>query len=243
MQVGSLGETHFAKAPGPAVHQCICTECSPGQGVEQLAVRGFWRGEQIYLSFAELSPNQLDHLGCSRHSPGSAARESSLATQLSTPGTWMARSDLRCFWLQRRWRASCDMRRERRPPLQLMFAMVAVLSVRTSTCLPCNGPFRRLRTRGTASNSRQLMCQCSWGPVHTPDTACPLYVVPHLRTQPWSQCWSSLMALFHCMVLYGSVRLSSGRFAFPPQFSTTIEWVGLFTRRYNCGASTAVTSS
>ncbi len=42
---------------------------------------------------------------------------------------------------------------------------------------------------------------------------------------------------------YGTVRLSSGRFAFPPQFSTTIEWAGLFTCRYNCAASTAVTSS
>ncbi len=57
-----------------------------------------------------------------------------------------------------------------------------------------------------------------------------------------------LLALFHCMVRYGSVRygtvrLSSGRFAFPPQFSTAIEWAGLFTRRYNCAASTAVTSS
>ncbi len=42
---------------------------------------------------------------------------------------------------------------------------------------------------------------------------------------------------------YGTVRLSSGRFAFPRQFSTAIEWAGLFTRRYNCAASTAVTSS
>ncbi len=42
---------------------------------------------------------------------------------------------------------------------------------------------------------------------------------------------------------YGTVRLSSGRFAFPPQFSTAIEWAGLFTCRYNCAASTAVTSS
>ncbi len=42
---------------------------------------------------------------------------------------------------------------------------------------------------------------------------------------------------------YGTVRLSSGRFAFPPQFNTAIEWAGLFTRRYNCAASTAVTSS
>ncbi len=42
---------------------------------------------------------------------------------------------------------------------------------------------------------------------------------------------------------YGTVRLSSGRFAFPLQFSTAIEWAGLFTRRYNFAASTAVTSS
>ncbi len=42
---------------------------------------------------------------------------------------------------------------------------------------------------------------------------------------------------------YSTVRLSSGRFAFPLQFSTAIEWAGLFTRRYNCAASTAVTSS
>ncbi len=39
---------------------------------------------------------------------------------------------------------------------------------------------------------------------------------------------------------YGTVRLSSGRFAFPLQFSTAIEWAGLFTRRYNCAASTTV---
>ncbi len=52
------------------------------------------------------------------------------------------------------------------------------------------------------------------------------------------------MALFHCMVRYGSARLgtvwlSSGRFAFPLQFSTAIEWAGLFTHHYNCAASTA----
>ncbi len=63
-------------------------------------------------------------------------------------------------------------------------------------------------------------------------------------------CWSTVfseghcqMVLFHCMVRYGSVRLNSGRFAIPLQFSTAIEWAGLFTRRYNCAASTAVTSS
>ncbi len=56
----------------------------------------------------------------------------------------------------------------------------------------------------------------------------------------------ALMALFHCMVRYGSARLGTVRYgsvAFPPQFSTAIEWAGLFTRRYNCAASTAVTSS
>ncbi len=56
----------------------------------------------------------------------------------------------------------------------------------------------------------------------------------------------SQMALFHCMVRYGSVRYGTAQFgsvAFPPQFSTAIEWAGLFTRRYNCAASTAVTSS
>ncbi len=42
---------------------------------------------------------------------------------------------------------------------------------------------------------------------------------------------------------YSTVRLSSGRFAFPLQFSTAIEWAGLFLNRYNCAASTAVTSS
>ncbi len=47
-------------------------------------------------------------------------------------------------------------------------------------------------------------------------------------------------------VRHGSVRYGTAQFgsvACPPQFSTAIEWVGLFTRRYNCAASTAVTSS
>ncbi len=41
---------------------------------------------------------------------------------------------------------------------------------------------------------------------------------------------------------YGTARLSSCRFAFPRQFSTALERAGLFTCRYNCAASTAVTS-
>ncbi len=53
-----------------------------------------------------------------------------------------------------------------------------MLSIRTRTSFPRRRPLRRHRARSTASNSRQLVCQRSWGPVHTPDTACPLYVVP-----------------------------------------------------------------
>ncbi len=76
----------------------------------------------------------------------------------------------------------------------------------------------------------------------------PAYFHSLLQIYIPSRSLRSAMALFHCMVRYGSarlgtVRLSSGRFAFPPQFSTAIEWAGLFTRRYNCAASTAVTSS
>ncbi len=42
---------------------------------------------------------------------------------------------------------------------------------------------------------------------------------------------------------YGNGTAQFGSVAFPPQFSTAIEWAGLFTRRYNCAASTAVPSS
>ncbi len=52
----------------------------------------------------------------------------------------------------------------------------------------------------------------------------------------------------HGTVRCGSARLSTvrlipGRYAFTLQFSTAIEWAGLFTRRYNCAASTAVKSA
>ncbi len=60
--------------------------------------------------------------------------------------------------------------------------------------------------------------------------------------------FNAQMALFHCVVRLGSARLitawhSSGRFVFPLQFSTTLEWAELFTCRYSCAASIAVTSS
>ncbi len=44
----------------------------------------------------------------------------------------------------------------------------------------------------------------------------------------------SLMALFHCMVRYGSVRVGLRFRNLELQFSTAIEWAGLFTRCYNC---------
>ncbi len=40
---------------------------------------------------------------------------------------------------------------------------------------------------------------------------------------------------------FRTARLSSARFAFPLQFSTALEWAGLFICRYSCAASTAVT--
>ncbi len=49
--------------------------------------------------------------------------------------------------------------------------------------------------------------------------------------------------LLHGTVWFGTARYGTTQFAFPPQFSTAIEWAGLFTHRYNCAASTAVTSS
>ncbi|XDV31437.1 hypothetical protein PO909_034121 [Leuciscus waleckii] len=68
-----------------------------------------------------------------------------------------------------------------------MYATVAVLSLLTSTSLPCSGLIKRLRAIRTASNSRQLMCQCSWGPVNTrltpSDTACPLYMAPQPKAE------------------------------------------------------------
>ncbi len=70
------------------------------------------------------------------------------------------------------------MRRERRPPCWLMYATVAVLSERTSICFSCSSVLKRRRASYTASNSRQLICHCSWGPVQSPAAACPLHMTP-----------------------------------------------------------------
>ncbi len=130
------------------------------------------------------SPNRLQISrivsGWSRHSPGKVScRESTSAARLSTPGMWTARSDLSHVWLQRRrWRASCDMRRDRIPPIRLIYDTAAVLSVRTNTCLPNSSGRNCRKARCTASSSRQLMCQSSRGPVQSPEAACPLHVAP-----------------------------------------------------------------
>ncbi len=73
---------------------------------------------------------------------------------------------------------SWDMRRECRLPWWLMYATVAVLFVRASTCLSCSSVLKRHRASHTASTSRQLICHCSWGPVQSPAAACPLHMAP-----------------------------------------------------------------
>ncbi len=130
------------------------------------------------------SPNRLQISrivsGWSRHSPGNeSCRESASAARLSFPRMWTARSDLNCMGLQRRrWRASCDMRCDRIPPSQLMYETAAVLSVRTSTCLPNSSGRNCHKAKCTAHSSRQLLCQSSRGPVQSPEAACPLHVAP-----------------------------------------------------------------
>ncbi len=128
------------------------------------------------------SPNRLQIIriisGWSRHSPGNVSCcESASAARLSCPRMWTACSDLNCVWLQRRrWRAGCDIRCDRIPPSRLIYETAAVLSVRTSTCLPNSSGRNCRKAKCTAHSSRQLMCQSSRGPVQSPEAACPLHV-------------------------------------------------------------------
>ncbi len=57
-------------------------------------------------------------------------------------------------------------------------ASAAVLSVRTSTCLPNSSGRNCRKAKCTAHSSRQLMCQSSQGPVQSAEAACPLHVAP-----------------------------------------------------------------
>ncbi len=43
--------------------QCVCAEGALVQGEVQLAVGGLRGGKQVYLSFPESTPDQLDRLG------------------------------------------------------------------------------------------------------------------------------------------------------------------------------------
>ncbi len=108
--------------------------------------------------------------GWSRHSPGNVScRESASAARLSCPGMWTARSDLNCVWLQRRrWRASCDMRCDRIPPCRLIYETAAVLSVRTSTCLP-NSSGRNCHILTELPGSRTGLARGAWGGMSSPN--------------------------------------------------------------------------
>ncbi len=75
------------------------------------------------------------------------------------------------------------MRRERRPPWWLMYATVAMLSVRIITRLSCSSDLKWRRASHTTSNSRQLICHCRRGPVQSPAAACPL----HMASQPMAE--------------------------------------------------------
>ncbi len=59
-----------------------------------------------------------------------------------------------------------------------MYETAAVLSVRTSTCLPNSSGRNSRKAKCTAHSSRQLMCQSRRGPVQSPEAACPLHVAP-----------------------------------------------------------------
>ncbi len=176
---GSLGEMHICEGPAAScvpVRPCRVFLRSGSRTTGNATSPGTRTGLPVRVQNVA---NQLDRLGMESPFSGEQLVTARQPVRLSKPGIWMARSDLRCFQLQRRrWRASCDMRRECRPPCRLMYAAVAVLSVRTSTCSPRKRLLRRFKARCTASNSRQVICQCSWGPVQTPDTASPLNVAP-----------------------------------------------------------------
>ncbi len=171
---GSLGEVHTCKGPAAScvpVRPCRVFLRSGSKTTGSATSLGTRTGLPVRVQNIAKSAGRLG-----MESPLSGERSS---WQLVGCPVEQAQNMNGAKRPQRRWwRASCDMRRERRPPCRLMYATVAVLSVRTSTRSPRKRLLRRLKARCTASNSRQLICQCSWGPVQTPDTASPLNVAP-----------------------------------------------------------------
>ncbi len=173
------GNTYLRKARGQ-----LCASISVPRALGQGEYSWQWEDSREANRSTWVSPNwlQISRIvsGWSRHSLGNVScRESASAARLSSPGMWTARSDLSSVLLQRRrWRASCDMRRDRIPPNRLMYETAAVLSVWTNTCLPNSSGRNCRKARCTANSSRQLMCQSSRGPVQSPEAACPSHVAP-----------------------------------------------------------------
>ncbi len=157
------GNAYLRKARGQ-----LCASASVPRG-PSVREKYSWQwedsGEANRSAWASPNRLQISRIvsGWSSHSPGNeSCRESASAARLSFPGMWTARSDLNCVGLQRRrWRASCDMRCDRIPPSRLMYETAAVLSVRTSTCLPNSNGRNCRKAKCTAHSSRQLMCQSS----------------------------------------------------------------------------------
>ncbi len=134
--VGSLGEMHTCVKP-----EASCVPVRPCRGGprsgKNTAESGRTRGKQTGLS--ELPWIDSRSAGSSRD--GVAILRGRWAVvracrlhDWASPGC--GQRAVTCVWLQRRWRVSCDMRCDRIPPNRLMYETAAVLSLRTSTCLP-----------------------------------------------------------------------------------------------------------
>ncbi len=136
---GSLGEMHTFKGPAAScatVRPCVRASVRPCR-VLPLSGNKTTDNEK-FLGTRTGLPVRVQNVSKSAGPSGdgvSTLRGAQLITAHRLPGwtkprMWMVRSDLRCFWLQRRrWRASCDMRQERRLLCRLMYTTVAVLSV------------------------------------------------------------------------------------------------------------------
>ncbi len=70
-----------------------------------------------------------------------------------------------------------------------------------------------------------------------------LVMEPEVKALLWRFSTTWYDSVRHGSLWHRTERLGSGRFAVPLQFSTALEWAGLFTCCYSCAASTAVTSS
>ncbi len=108
-----------------------------------------------------------------------------------------------------------------------------------------------------SKNTQSIHFESLKGLVHMKTKVLSSFTHPHVSLSPYFFTYTythkrdhiieahitCLMVLFHCVVRLGTVQNGTVRvgFVFPLQFSTALEWVGLFTCRYSCAASTAVT--